>query len=380
MKITSFEAATLAIPEDDPLANMPEEEGRTRPVVILTLHTDQGVSGIGITFYGGKLTGSLRKAVEELADLTIGEDPMRVEHIVGKIRVAMDAAGPGGIATLALSAIDIALWDIKGKVTGQPVWKLLGGARERVPAYITFGIGTYTQEQLVEVAKTLVAEGQDKLKMVVAARVNQFRAVAAAPTDEDISRDIERIRAVREAVGDAVELMIDANQSATYSQAARLAREAGPCNLTWFEDPIPQADPRLLAQLRRESPIPIATGSTGIFDLMQLREYLLNESVDYLQPNVRMIGGYTGALKAAALAQAFNVQLQMGGNWPHLNMHLHAGVPNGGRVEFHWGGWKAFAACFDGAPDPVKGWTTPPDKPGLGFTPKEGIVKEFATD
>ena len=81
MKITSFEATTLRIPEDDPLANMPEEAGRTRPVVILRLRTDSGIEGIGLTFYGGKMTGSLRVAVEELAELTIGEDPLRIEKI-----------------------------------------------------------------------------------------------------------------------------------------------------------------------------------------------------------------------------------------------------------------------------------------------------------
>ena len=375
MKIAKVTCWVLRVPVRYPLL----QKDSLVKAAFAEVETDEGLKGYAMSDYA--MAHGIRDFINrEVAPTITGMDPLRTETVRTAMQWQLAPKLFLGAFACASSLIDIALWDIKGKVTGQPVWKLLGGARERVPAYITFGIGTYTQEQLVEVAKTLVAEGQDKLKMVVAARVNQFRAVAAAPTDEDISRDIERIRAVREAVGDAVELMIDANQSATYSQAARLAREAGPCNLTWFEDPIPQADPRLLAQLRRESPIPIATGSTGIFDLMQLREYLLNESVDYLQPNVRMIGGYTGALKAAALAQAFNVQLQMGGNWPHLNMHLHAGVPNGGRVEFHWGGWKAFAACFDGAPDPVKGWTTPPDKPGLGFTPKEGVVKELAID
>ena len=136
MKITSAVATTLAIPEDDPLANMPEEEGRTRPVIILRLRTDNGIEGIGISFYGGKMTGSLRVAVEELAALTIGEDPLRIEHIVRKLRTAAgDSCGPGGIFMLALSAIDIALWDIKGKFLNQPLWKLLGGFRDRVPTY-----------------------------------------------------------------------------------------------------------------------------------------------------------------------------------------------------------------------------------------------------
>ena len=105
----------------------------------------------------------------------------------------------------------------------------------------------------------------------------------------------------------------------------------------------------VMARLRAQTTIPIAAGSTATSDLVYLREYLLREAVDYLQPNVRDIGGYTQGLKAAGIAQAFNVPLAMGGNYPHLNMHLHAGVPNGGRVEFHWQGWKCVEALFDNA-------------------------------
>ena len=149
---------------------------------------------------------------------------------------------------------------------------------------------------------------------------------------------------------------MDANKGATYAQALRLAKLCEPYNLAWFEDPVLQADVRLMARLRSQTTIPIAAGSTATSDLVYLREYLVREAVDYLQPNVRDIGGYTQGLKAAALAQAFNIPLAMGGNYPHLNMHLHGGVPNGGRVEFHWQGWKCVESLFDNAPGPVDGW------------------------
>ena len=136
MKITGYEVTALNIPEDDPLANMPEEVGRTRPIVILRLKTNNGLEGIGVTFYGGKMTGSLRVAVEELSELTVGEDPLRIEYIIEKLQSGTgDSCGPGGIFTLALSAIDVALWDLKGKFLEQPLWKLLGGHRDRVPTY-----------------------------------------------------------------------------------------------------------------------------------------------------------------------------------------------------------------------------------------------------
>ena len=134
MKITSYEATALLIPEEDPLANMPEDVNRKRPIVILRLRTDNGIEGLGVTFYGGKMSGSLKVAVEELAALTVGEDPLRIEHIVAKLRNGTgDSCGPGGIFALALSAVDVALWDIKGKALEQPLWKLLGGHRDRVP-------------------------------------------------------------------------------------------------------------------------------------------------------------------------------------------------------------------------------------------------------
>ena len=140
MKITKIHTDILRIPEDDPLADMPEEAGRLRPIVILRMQTDSGLEGIGLTFYGGAMTGTLRSAVAELGALTVGEDPLRNEAIVRKLRLAAgDSAGPAGIFTLALAAIDTALWDIKGKAFEQPLWKLLGGTPRRRPGMFHCG-------------------------------------------------------------------------------------------------------------------------------------------------------------------------------------------------------------------------------------------------
>src|ERR1700752_1910220 len=126
MKITKIQSDILHIPEDDPLADMPEDVNRLRPIVILRMQTDQGIEGIGLTFYGGAMTGSFRVAVDELGALCIGEDPLRIEAIVRKLRLAAgDSVGPAGVFTLALAAIDTALWDIKGKALDQPLWKLV---------------------------------------------------------------------------------------------------------------------------------------------------------------------------------------------------------------------------------------------------------------
>jgi L-talarate/galactarate dehydratase len=128
MKISRIRSQILVMPQQDPLANTPEDTSAARPIVIVRLDTDDGIEGIGVTFYGGAITASLKRAVDDLGALTIGEDPLRVEAIIAKLRAAAGGSGPAGMFTLAVSAIDIALWDIRGKALNQPLWKLRGSA------------------------------------------------------------------------------------------------------------------------------------------------------------------------------------------------------------------------------------------------------------
>ncbi|HUF82193.1 MAG TPA: mandelate racemase/muconate lactonizing enzyme family protein, partial [Burkholderiales bacterium] len=369
MKIARTTAHTLRVPYHFPLIG----ETQHALVTFVEIETDDGLKGHAFAGYPLRFSISdfiNREAGPEIA----GMDPMRPEAVRTTLYWKLSNKYYMGTWSCAASMIDVALWDIRGKALKQPIWKLMGGAREKCPVYITWGLPRYSREELVESAKQLIAEGHTQLKMAIAASANPTAHMYGEPTDDDILEDAARIRHVREALGDKVTLMIDANKNPKLPQAIRLAQLVESCNLAWFEDPVLKADPRLMARLRRETRIPIAAGSSGTFDLSYLREYFLNEAIDIAQPNVRDIGGFTGALHAAGLAQAFNIQLEMGGNYPHLNMHLHAGVPNGGRVEFHLGGWRIGEALFDGMPAPVKGTITLPTAPGLGFTPKAGIL------
>jgi L-alanine-DL-glutamate epimerase-like enolase superfamily enzyme len=370
MKIARTAAHTLRVPFQFPLI----KETQHALVTFVEIETDDGLKGHAFSAY--PLRFSISDFINREAGPTIaGMDPLRPEAVRTTLYWKLSNKHYMGTWSCAASMIDVALWDIKGKSAKQPIWKLLGGAREKCPVYITWGLPRYSREQLVEAAKLMIAEGHTQLKMAIAAGADPAAHMYGEPTDNDILEDAARIRHVRDALGDKVTLMIDANKNARLPQAIRLAQLVEDCNLAWFEDPVLKADPRLMAKLRRETTIPIAAGSSGTYDLAWLREYFVNESIDIAQPNVRDIGGFTGALYAAGLAQAFNIQLEMGGNYPHLNMHLHAGVPNGGRVEFHLGGWRIGEALFDGTPRPVKGWVTLPDAPGLGFTPKSGILE-----
>jgi L-rhamnonate dehydratase len=369
MKIARTMAHTLRVPFQFPLI----KETQHALVTFVEIETDEGLKGHAFSAY--PLRFSISDFINREAGPAIaGMDPLRPEAVRTTLYWKLSNKHYMGTWSCAASMIDVALWDIRGKSVKQPIWKLMGGAREKCPIYITWGLPRYTREELVEVAKQLIAEGHTQLKMAIAASANPTAHMYGEPTDDDILEDAARIRHVREALGDKVTLMIDANKNAKLPQAIRLAKLVEGCKLAWFEDPVLKADPRLMAQLRRETTIPIAAGSSGTYDLSYLREYFINESIDIAQPNVRDIGGFTGGLYAAGLAQAFNIQLEMGGNYPHLNMHLHAGVPNGGRVEFHLGGWRVGEALFDGVPPPVKGWVTLPTAPGLGFTPKAGIL------
>ncbi len=369
MKIAKVECWLLRIPFHFPLV----KEEQHAMANFVEVETDDGLKGHSLSTYPMRF--GIREYINrEAAPVIAGMDPLRPEEIRNKLFWATARKYFHGAWNCAMSLIDVALWDVKGKALGQPVWKLLGGAHAQLPAYITFGLPRYSIDELIEVARMLIKDGQTSLKMVVAKGTNPFDEILGEPTDADIVEDAKRVAALRDAVGPKIELMMDANKGATYAQALKLAKLCEPYDLTWFEDPVRQGDPRLMAKLRTQTTIPIAAGSTATSDLMYLREYLIREAVDYLQPNVRDIGGFTQGQKAAAMAQAFNVPLAMGGNYPHMNMHLHGGMPNGGRVEFHWQGWKCIEQLFDNAPGPVKGTVTLPTGPGLGFTPKAGIL------
>jgi L-alanine-DL-glutamate epimerase-like enolase superfamily enzyme len=260
--------------------------------------------------------------------------------------------------------VDIALWDIKGKHLGQPVWRLLGGYSATVPAYITFGLLEYSREQLVEAAKQFINQGHDKLKMVVAINGAQ-----------DPAEDAARVRAVREAVGDQVELMVDANYLFSFPVALDLAKRIEPYGIKWFEEPVYGNDARLLANLRRQTRIPISAGQNEGHKWRH-RELLVHEAVDIIQPNVVYVGGYTEGLKVAAMAQAYNIPIANGGGWPHHNMHLIAAVANGWRVEFHVPMWVTGEMIYRDPPKPSSGTVTLTEQPGLGLTPNEEALKE----
>src|SRR5205814_4688773 len=166
MKIASLETGIVLLPNDEPLAGFSENPNGKNPIVWLRLRTDDGIEGLGVCYFGGALTRTLRHAVDELTTLTVGDDPLRVEAIAKKLRDAAGSSGPAGILTLAMSAIDVALWDLKGKTLGQPLWKLLGGGRDRIATYASGALRRGLKlEEAVTAAGRLRAQGYRQTKM-----------------------------------------------------------------------------------------------------------------------------------------------------------------------------------------------------------------------
>jgi L-rhamnonate dehydratase len=359
LQITDIKATMHRIAVEAPLL----KEKIYTPIVFVAVETDEGLTGYGLT-RGSQRYGVREFINREVAPFLRGRNPVETERIWQQLYQTFNPRSQTGMWSSAVSAIDIALWDIKGKHYKEPVWRLLGGAQNPVPAYITFGLKDYTKEQLIEVAKRYVAQGEYRLKMVV----------AVEPDNPAV--DAQRVQAVREAVGDGVELMIDANYLFSFNRALELCRLVEPFAITWFEEPVYQNDANLLADLRRHTSIPIAAGQNEGHRFRH-RELIANRAVDIAQPNVCSVGGYTEAVKVAAMAQAYNIPIANGGGWPHHNMHLQAAMANGWRVEFHYVMWSVGNTIYHQPPAPDHGWVTLPETPGLGLEPRWDALKEY---
>jgi L-alanine-DL-glutamate epimerase-like enolase superfamily enzyme len=351
MKITRTETAILRIPEDDPLADMPEEAGRLRPIVILRIQTDSGVEGLGLTLYGGALTGTLRSAVDELGTLLIGEDPLRIEAILRKLRNAAGDSCGSGIYTLAQSAIDVALWDIKGKALEQPLWKLLGGTNDRVDTYASGSLRRgLSDARAATAARRLLDKGFLAMKTQMALPGNP------TPTEE-----VRRVRVVRDAIGPEIKLMCDINQRWRVEQAIDIGRRVADVGLFWLEDVTVCDDYAGLARVNEALSTPIA-GGEYVWGIVPFRHMIEARSVDYVMIDLCRVGGVTQWMKVAGMAEAFNLPV-VSHVVPEMHLHLIAAVPNGLTVEYMpW-----MLKLYEETPAIEKGKLVLPSKPGLGL-------------
>src|SRR6266404_6577034 len=318
MKISRIRSQILVMPQDDPLANTPEDTSAARPIVILRLDTDDGIEGIGVTFYGGAITASLKRAVDDLGALVVGEDPLCIEAIIAKLRAAAGGSGPAGMFTLALSAIDIALWDIRGKALNQPLWKLLGGARQRVPAYASGALRRgLPLDTVVKSAATLKDKGW-----------HQMKTQLALPGDTSPAKEVERMRRVREAIGPDIDLMCDINQRWRPEQAIDIGKrvEDAGVGLFWLEDVTTHDDYAGIARVNAALATPICGGEL-VYGIVPFRHMIEARSVDFVMIDLIRVGGITPWVKVAGMAEAFNLPV-VSHLIPEVHVPLIGAVPN----------------------------------------------------
>src|SRR5215471_7474752 len=363
MKISSIETGIVALPNDEPLAGFSENPDAKNPIVTLRVRTDDGVEGLGVTYFGGALTRTLRRAVDELGALAIGEDPMRLEAVVAKLRAAAGGSGPAGIFTMALSAIDVALWDIKGKVLGLPLWKLLGGGRDRIATYASGALRRGLKlEEAVTAAGTLREKGHRQAKMQL-----------GLPGVTSPAREVEQARLIRQAVGPDMDLMCDINQRWRVEQAIDIGRrvEDAGVGLYWLEDVTTADDFPGLARVSAALSTPVA-GGEYLWGIVPFRHMLEARSVDIVMIDLVRVGGITQWMKVAGMAEAFNLPV-VSHLIPEVHVHLIGAIPNGLTVEYMpW-----LRHLFEEVPQPQNGELAMPAAPGLGLNFDRAAIARY---
>ena len=359
MKITHVTTRVLRTPADNPLVVGLPAPTDTREFVTLELGTDQGAVGLGLTFFGGALTPALKTAVDELARLTVGEDPTQVEAITAKLRRAAGSSGPGGIFTLALSAVDIACWDLKGKAMGQSVCALLGGLRDRVATYASGALmRPHPIDYLAKAGPRLRDMGFRQMKM----------QCGSEPT---VAASVERVRVMRESIGPDIDLMCDINQLWSVNQAIEVGRRIEPYHLFWLEDPTTHDDYPGMARVADALTTPIAAGEYH-YGIVPFRHLLEHRSIDIVMIDLLRVGGITQWMKVAGMAEAFNLPV-VSHLVPEIHVHLVAAIPNGLTVEYM--PWTL--NLYEQTPPIEGGQLVVPRKPGLGLAFDQAAMKRF---
>ncbi|MGW3342441.1 L-talarate/galactarate dehydratase [Nonomuraea rubra] len=354
MGIASVRFGRYAVPLARPVSDAKVATGRQRPLAqldVLTceIATADGLAGLGFSYTTRAGTPAQFAHAREVGELLLGEDPSGIGRIYDRLLWAGASVGRSGVATQALAAIDVALWDLKAKRAGLSLAKLLGAYRDSVRVYNTSG--GYLQapiEEVKEKATRSLAEGIGGIKIKVG--------------QPSMREDLRRLAAVREHLGDGVPLMVDANQQWDRASALRFGRAVEDLGLVWIEEPLDAYDAEGHAQLAAALDTPIATGEmlTGVPDLVRLIDL---RAVDFLQPDVPRVGGITPYLKVAALADHAHLQVA-----PHfvmeIHVHLAAAYPRDSWVEhIEW-----LSPLFEERLEIAGGRMAVPDRPGLGLT------------
>lgn len=357
--VEGLRVGVYVVPTDAPESDGTAEWSATTLVVVEA--DGGGRSGLGYT-YADRATGAL--VTEALAEVVRGRDAMDVPGAYAAMAYALRNHGRRGAGAMALSAVDVALWDLKCRLLDLPLVTLLGACRAAAPAYGSGGFTSYCDARLAAQLGGWAAEGLARVKMKVG---------------REPARDPERVRVAREAVGDAVELFVDANGAYTAKQALALAERFAERGVTWFEEPVSSDHLEQLRLLRERAPagIDVAAGEYG-YEPFYFRRMLDAGAVDVLQADATRCGGVTGFARVAALCEAFGVPLSAHCA-PALHTHPACALAPVAHVERFYDHARVEAMLFDGAPALVDGALAPDlSRPGLGLDLRRADADRFA--
>lgn len=398
-RIARVRAHVLEAPLSGPFA-WSFTETTVRGACVVEVTTEDGLSGWGECLGPARLNAPI---VATLGRLLVGEDALAVERHWIAMYGALRDQGQKGLAVTALSGIDVALWDLRGRHWGEPAWRLLGGRlREAVSAYATGtyrrGDGWRTLEARRRAAQRDAADPDEVVRDTLGYLIDEVRGYVAEgfraaklKIGFGVEQDTVLIRAVREAVGPHVALMIDANHGYDAVDAVRLGRAVADCDLGWFEEPVVPDDLGSYLEVRRGQPIPVAGGETE-FTRWGFRELLTRRAVDVVQPDVCACGGLSEAKKIADMATAFGVRLV-----PHVwgtaiglaaALQLHAVLPPSPPrhdptepiLEFDRSEHPFRQAVIAAPIEHVDGAVAIPDGPGLGIEIDAAALDRWRVD
>ena len=363
--IRALRLSSIALPLPTPISDAKVFTGRQKPMtevilLVAEIATEQGYEGVGFS-YSKRAGGPAQYAhAKEVAEVALGEDPNDIAKLYTKLLWAGASVGRSGLATQALAAIDIGLYDLKAKRAGLPLAKFLGAHRDAVRTYNTSGgfLHASIDEVTASAEQSLTEEiGGIKIKVGL----------------PDAAEDLRRVAAVRAHIGDEVPLMVDANQQWDRATALRIGRELEQFRLVWIEEPLDADDAEGHASLAAALDTPIATGEM-LSSVAEHERLIAHRACDVLQPDAPRIGGITQFLRLATLADRAGLDLA-----PHfameIHLHLAATYPRETWVEhFDW-----LDPLFEQRLETREGRMLVPNRPGLGITLSEQ-ARAWTTD
>jgi L-alanine-DL-glutamate epimerase-like enolase superfamily enzyme len=357
--IEDLSVSAYTIPTETPEADGTFEWDST--TIVLVEATGGGQEGLGYT-YADTATATLVQ--DTLKQVVVGRDAMSVQSAWSVMLSSIRNLGRPGICAMAISAVDIALWDLKARLLDLPLVKLLGQVRKALPIYGSGGFTNYSKEQLQNQFRGWAEQGIRRTKMKIG---------------RDARADRERIAMARAAIGQNIDLFVDANGAYSRKEALTQARAFEQFNVSWFEEPVSSDDLEGLRFIREHAPesMEIAAGEYG-YDIAYFRRMLEGGTVDVLQADATRCGGFTGFLQAATLCDAYHIPLSSHCA-PALHLHIDCATPAIRHAEYFHDHIRIERMLFDGVTGPING-TLQPDlsRAGMGLDLKRIDARKFA--